>query len=74
MIPAKKSYFERIGSKRRKQKKTFTAITKDIEGINIMEHCRQCRSDAAGLLDEDLSGRLISEEGGLKCECKKMRF
>ena len=73
MIPAKKSYFERIGIKGA-SRKDVTAITQDIEGINIMEHCRQCRSDAAGLLDEDLSGRLISEEGGLKCECKKMRF
>ena len=73
MIPAKKSYFEKIGVKGA-DKKDVTDITKDIEGINIMEHCRQCRSDAAGLLDEDLSGKLISEEGGLKCECKKMRF
>ena len=73
MIPAKKSYFEKIGVKGA-VRKDVTDITKDIEGINIMEHCRQCRSDAAGLLGEDLSGRLISGEGGLKCECKKTRF
>ncbi len=73
MIPAKKSYFEKISIKGA-SRKDVTDITKDIEGINIMEHCRQCRSDAAGLLDEDLSGKLISVEGGLKCECKKMLF
>ena len=71
MIPAEKSYFYKIGVKGA-SRKDVAGITKDIEGINIMEHCRQCRSDAAGLLGEDLSKKLSEPEEVLKCECKKM--
>ncbi len=73
MIPAKKSYFEKIGVKGA-DRKDVANITKDIEGINIMKHCRQCRSDALGLLDDDLSGRIITQEEDSKCKCKKMGF
>lgn len=71
MIPAEKSYFYKIGVKGA-SRKDVAGITKDIEGINIMDHCRQCRSDAAGLLDEDLSKKLSEREEDLRCECKKM--
>ena len=68
MIPAEKSYFYKIGVKGA-SRKDVAGITKDIEGINIMDHCRQCRSDAAGLLDEDLSKKLSEREEDLRCEC-----
>ena len=71
MIPAEKSYFYKIGIKGA-SRKDVAGITKDIEGINIMDHCRQCRSDAAGLLDEDLSKKLSEREEVLRCGCKKM--
>ena len=71
MIPAEKSYFYKIGLKGA-SRKDVAGITKDIEGINIMDHCRQCRSDAAGLLGEDLSKKLSEREEDLRCECKKM--
>ena len=71
MIPAEKSYFYKIGLKGA-SRKDVAGITKDIEGINIMDHCRQCRSDAAGLLGEDLSKKLSEREEVLRCECKKM--
>ena len=71
MIPAEKSYFYKIGVKGA-SRKDVAGITKDIEGINIMDHCRQCRSDAAGLLDEDLSKKLSEREEVLRCGCKKM--
>lgn len=71
MIPAEKSYFYKIGVKGA-SRKDVAGITKDIEGINIMDHCRQCRSDAAGLLDEDLSKKLSEREEDLRCGCKKM--
>ena len=71
MIPAEKSYFYKIGLKGA-SRKDVAGITKDIEGINIMDHCRQCRSDAAGLLDEDLSKKLSEREEVLRCGCKKM--
>ena len=71
MIPAEKSYFYKIGVKGA-SRKDVAGITKDIEGINIMDHCRQCRSDAAGLLGEDLSKKLSEREEDLRCECKKM--
>ena len=71
MIPAEKSYFYKIGLKGA-SRKDVAGITKDIEGINIMDHCRQCRSDAAGLLGEDLSKKLSEPEEVLRCGCKKM--
>jgi nitrogen fixation protein NifB len=73
MIPAEKSYFYKTGVKGAGRKDVIR-ITKDIEGINIMEHCRQCRSDAAGLLGEDLSKKLKSKEEESGCECKKMQY
>ena len=73
MIPAEKSYFYKIGIKGA-SRKDVAGITKDIEGINIMDHCRQCRSDAAGLLDEDLSKKLSKPEEDLRCGCKKMSY
>ena len=72
MIPAEKSYFYKIGVKGA-SRKDVACITKDIEGINIMEHCRQCRSDAAGLLGYDLSKEISEREEDLRCECKKMQ-
>ena len=73
MIPAEKSHFYKMGVKGA-SRKDVAGITKDIEGINIMEHCRQCRSDAAGLLDEDLSKKLSKPEEDLRCGCKKMSY
>ncbi len=61
MIPAEKSYFYKTGVKGA-SRKDVVKITKGFEGINIMEHCRQCRSDAAGLLSEDLSKKLGESE------------
>jgi len=61
MIPAEKSYFYKTGVKGA-SRKDVVKITKELEGINIMEHCRQCRSDAAGLLSEDLSKKLGEPE------------
>lgn len=69
MIPAEKSYFYKIGVKGASRKDVVN-ITKGFEGINIMDHCRQCRSDAAGLLNEDLSRKLSKSE--VKLGCKKM--
>ncbi|MDA8053442.1 MAG: nitrogenase cofactor biosynthesis protein NifB [Deltaproteobacteria bacterium] len=71
MIPAEKSYFYKIGVKGA-SRKDVACITDGLEGINIMSHCRQCRSDAAGLLNEDLSKKLKGQEGGLGCKRKKM--
>jgi nitrogen fixation protein NifB len=71
MIPAEKSYFYKIGVKGA-SRKDVACITDGLEGINIMSHCRQCRSDAAGLLNEDLSKKLSEQEGGLGCKRKKM--
>lgn len=61
MIPAEKSYFYKSGVKGATRKDVVN-ITKEFEGINIMEHCRQCRSDACGLLSEDLSKKLGKSE------------
>lgn len=72
MIPAEKSYFYKTGIKGA-SRKDVVRITKDIEGINIMDHCRQCRSDAAGLLGEDLSKKLNEKGEELGCGCKKMQ-
>ena len=69
MIPAEKSYFYKIDVKGASRKDVVN-ITKGFEGINIMDHCRQCRSDAAGLLNEDLSRKLSKSE--VKLGCKKM--
>ncbi|MDA8273089.1 MAG: radical SAM protein [Deltaproteobacteria bacterium] len=71
MLPAEKSYFYKIGVKGASMK-DVACITDGLEGINIMSHCRQCRSDAAGLLNEDLSKKLKGREGGLGCKRKKM--
>ncbi len=71
MIPAEKSYFYKIGVKGA-SRKDVARITDGLEGINIMSHCRQCRSDAAGLLNEDLSKKLKGQEEGLGCKRKKM--
>lgn len=71
MIPAEKSYFYKTGVKGAGRKDVIN-ITSGLEGINIMDHCRQCRSDAAGLLDSDLSKKLSeAEEGSI---CKKMPY
>jgi len=72
MIPAEKSYFYKIGVKGA-SRKDVVKITREFEGINIMEHCRQCRSDAAGLLSEDLSKKLgepeVNDDAG-KCRVR----
>ncbi len=61
MISAEKSYFYKIGVKGANRKDVIN-ITKGLSGINVMEHCRQCRSDAAGPLNEDLSKKLCESE------------
>ncbi|MCL4321639.1 MAG: nitrogenase cofactor biosynthesis protein NifB [Deltaproteobacteria bacterium] len=71
MIPAEKSYFYKIGVKGASRRDVI-GITDGLEGINIMSHCRQCRSDAAGLLNEDLSKKLSEQEGESGCKRKKM--
>ena len=71
MIPAEKSYFYKIGVKGA-SRRDAVSITDGLEGINIMSHCRQCRSDAAGLLNEDLSKKLSEQKGESGCKRKKM--
>lgn len=71
MIPAEKSYFYKIGVKGASRRDVI-GITDGLEGINIMSHCRQCRSDAAGLLNEDLSKKLSEQKGESGCKRKKM--
>lgn len=61
MISAKNSYFYKIGIKGA-GKKDVATVKAGIEGVNLMEHCRQCRSDAAGLLGSDLSLKLREKE------------
>ncbi len=57
MIPADKSFFQKIGVPAA-TRKDIANVTEGITGINIMKHCRQCRSDAAGLLGNDISSKL----------------
>ncbi len=57
MIPAEKSFFQKIGIQAA-TRQDITDVTSGLTGINIMKHCRQCRSDAAGLLENDISGKL----------------
>ena len=71
MIPAQKSYFYRTGVKGA-SRKDVVRVTRGLEGINIMDHCRQCRSDAAGLLGADLSGKLKGRQEEERCKCKTM--
>jgi nitrogen fixation protein NifB len=61
MIPAEKSFFYKNGIEGA-ARQDVANITKGLSGINIMKHCRQCRSDAAGLLGEDLSSELNNNE------------
>ncbi len=72
MIPAEKSFFHKIGIKGAGRHDIVNA-TNGLEGINIMKHCRQCRSDAAGLLGNDLSAKFNEEtdHGKEKC-CSKV--
>lgn len=67
MIPAEKSYLYKTGVEGAGRKDVID-ITSGLEGINIMDHCRQCRSDAAGLLDGDLSKKLSEAEEGSICK------
>ncbi len=73
MIPAEESYFYKMGVSGA-NRKDVANIMKGIKGINIMEHCRQCRSDAAGLLENDLSKEVSEREENLICEFKKMPY
>ncbi len=57
MIPADKSFFQKIGVPAA-TRQDIANVTGGITGINIMKHCRQCRSDAAGLLGHDISSKL----------------
>jgi len=57
MIPADKSFFQKIGVPAA-TRQDIANVTDGITGINIMKHCRQCRSDAAGLLGNDISSKL----------------
>ena len=57
MIPADKSFFQKIGVPAA-TRQDIANVTEGITGINIMKHCRQCRSDAAGLLGNDISSKL----------------
>jgi nitrogen fixation protein NifB len=57
MIPAEKSFFQKIGVSAA-TRQDIVDVTSGITGINIMKHCRQCRSDAAGLLGNDISSKL----------------
>ncbi|RZD17308.1 MAG: nitrogenase cofactor biosynthesis protein NifB [Candidatus Acididesulfobacter guangdongensis] len=57
MIPADKSFFQKIGVPAA-TRQDIANVTDGITGINIMKHCRQCRSDAAGLLGKDISSKL----------------
>ncbi len=73
MIPAEKSYFYKIGIKGA-ERKDVAAVTKGLKDINIMGHCRQCRSDAAGLLSKDLSYMLNETANGAETEDRHIFF
>jgi MoaA/NifB/PqqE/SkfB family radical SAM enzyme len=71
-IPVKGSVFEGL---ERMTNKEIIALREEC-GINIrqMAHCRQCRSDAAGTLDEDISIELRDPAPAKSETGKTMRF
>jgi nitrogenase molybdenum-iron protein alpha/beta subunit/MoaA/NifB/PqqE/SkfB family radical SAM enzyme len=71
-IPVKGSVFEGL---ERMTNKEIIALRAEC-GINIkqMTHCRQCRSDAAGTLDEDISIELADPAPAKPKDGKSMRF
>lgn len=74
MIPAEKSYFQRIGI-RGASKKDVAGATREFKGVNVMRHCMQCRSDAAGMLGNNLNLIKIKRKGPAveePCLCKTM--
>ena len=72
-IPVKGSVFEGL---ERVTNIEITALRKGCGAyVKQMTHCRQCRSDAAGTLDEDLSIEFCGGDEKVKTETgKRMRF
>lgn len=71
-IPVRGSVFEELD---RMTNKEITVLREEC-GINIkqMTHCRQCRSDAVGTLDEDISLGLLDTMSAAPAINKRRRF
>ncbi|MCL2786676.1 MAG: nitrogenase cofactor biosynthesis protein NifB [Methanomassiliicoccaceae archaeon] len=70
LIPVEGTKFSNMRAPAPEERKRLMNICSD--GVRMMRHCRQCRADAIGLLDNDRSNEFIRTTGACGSGCGPM--